>query len=142
MTGIASQLRSFLTLTAMACVTFAASGSVAAAQQVEAGAQVVQVVESGAFIDVQLKVSVTNKESSVAQNVFVIFPDGLQVSLGDVAPGKSAVSATQTQSIDISSRPTHHVPVPVTVKFTFNGQNVELAQTLVVDRPAPSDPVQ
>ena len=142
MTGITSRLRAVLGLSLLATAALAATSSAASAQQVQANAQVISVVESGDFIDVQLKVSVTNSGSSVASNVLVQFEDGLQVSLGDVAPGQSAVSATQTASIDISVKSTHHVPVPVSVTFTVDGQSVEQSQMLVVDRPAPQDPVQ
>jgi protein-disulfide isomerase len=142
MTGITSTLRGLLGLSLLAMAAIAAAPLTASAQQVQAKAQVISVVESGDFIDVQLKVIVTNSDGSVASNVLVRFEDGLQVSLGDVAPGQSAVSATQTESFDISLRPTHHVPVPVKVTFMLNDESVELSQMLVVDRPAPQDPVQ
>jgi hypothetical protein len=137
MTGILSRFQSYFTIVLLSGVAVVAASSTAAAQQVEAKAKVIKVVESGAFIDVQFTVTVSNRDSAVASNVFVIFKDGLQVGLGDVAPGTSAVSATQSESIDVASMPTRHVPVPVTVKFVFKGQNVEQSQTLVVDRPAP-----
>jgi hypothetical protein len=114
----------------------------AASAQVEAKAQVISVVESGDFIDVQLKVAVTNSGSSVASNVTVRFEDGLEVGLGDIAAKQSAVSATQSASIDVTLRPTHHVPVPVSVQFVVNGESVQVSQTLVVDRPNPPAPVQ
>ena len=142
MTGTASPLRGFASLAALALAAIVSTASAASAQQVQAKAQVVSVVESGAFIDVQLKVSVTNNGSAVAANVFVLFEDGLQIALGDVAPSQSAVSSTQRESLDISAHPTRNVAVPVTVKLSFNGENVELKQTLYVHRPAAPEPVQ
>ena len=142
MTQTVSRLRGFFALAALASAAVAASATTAAAQQVQASAQVLNVVENGAFIDVQLRVAVANGESAVASNVVVAFEDGLQVSLGDVAAGQSAVSTVQTESIDISTKPTHNVPVPVSVKFVLNGQSVESAQTLLVKRPTAPDPVQ
>jgi hypothetical protein len=141
MTATASRFRGILTLPLLAMVAIASTPSAASAQ-VDAKAQVLSVVESGDFIDVQLKVTVTNGGSSVASNVLVGFEDGFQLSLGDVAAGQTAVSATHSESIDISTRPTHHVPVRVRVQFVVDGEAVELSQTLVVDRPAPPDPVQ
>ena len=140
MTAKASRLRGLLTFSLLV-LALAATPLVASAQ-VQANAQVISVVESGNFIDVQLKVSVTNAGDSLASNVVVRFEDGLQISLGDVAAGNSAVSATQTESVDVSTKPTHHVPVPVSVTFVVDGQSVEVSQTLVVDRTAAPAPVQ
>jgi hypothetical protein len=142
MTGMASRLRGFSLLAALTLAALVATASAASAQQVEAKAEVISVVESGSFIDVQLRVSVTNGESSVASNVFVFFEDGLQIGLGDVAPRESAVSQTEKQSIDTSARPTQNYPLPVTVKFTFDGKDVEQKQTLYVRRPAAQGSVQ
>ncbi len=142
MTRTASRLRGFFTLVALVCAAVAASATTAAAQQVKARAEVLKVVENGAFIDVQLRVSVANGESAVASNVVVAFQDGLQVALGDIAARQSAVSAVQTESIDVSAQPTRNVPVPVTVKFVLNGRSVELAQTLFVRRPVAPEPVR
>lgn len=140
MTVKASRLRG-LFIPSLLVLTLAATASTASAQ-VEAKAQVLSVVEDGSFIDVQLKVNVTNTGDSLASNVTVRFEDGLEVGLGDIAAGQSALSATQSESIDVSLKPTHHVPVPVSVSYVVDGQSVQVSQNLVVDRPAPQDPVQ
>ena len=142
MTRIASRLRGVSSLVALAVVVVFASASAASAQPVSAKAEVLSVSEGGDFIDVQLKVSVTNSDSSVASNVFVLFEDGLQIGLGDVAPGGSEVSQTQTQIINVSERPTHNLAVPVTLNYRLNGQDVEQKDTLYVRRPTAPGPVQ
>jgi len=130
--------RQFLLIPLLAAAIGVAAAPIASAQQVDATAQTIQAVESGAFADVQFRITVTNGESSVASNVSVVFADGLQVNLGDVGAGGSAVSAPETRVIDVSAEPSRNVPVPVTVKFTLDGVNVELDQTLVIFRGAPA----
>jgi hypothetical protein len=51
-----------------------------------------------------------------------------------VAPGASEVSQAQHQTINVSERPTHNLPVPVTLRYTFKGQDVEQKDTLYVRR--------
>jgi hypothetical protein len=142
MTGIASRLRGVSSLVALAVVAVFASASAASAQQVSAKAQVLSVTEGGDFIDVQLKVSVTNSNSSVASNVWVFFEDGLQVGLGDVASGGSAVSQTQRTTINVASHATRNLSLPVTLKYRFRGRDVEQKGMLYVRRPTASGPVQ
>jgi hypothetical protein len=142
MTGIAARLRGISSLVTLAVVAVFASASAASAQNLSAKAEVVSVTEGGDFIDVQLKVSVTNSDSSVASNVFVMFEDGLQVGLGDVEPGGSQVSQTQTQTLKVSDRPTHNLAVPVTLNYRFKGRDVEQRDTLFVRRPTAPGGVQ
>ena len=137
MTGIAARLRGLSSLVTLAVVAVFVSASAASAQNLSAKAEVVSVSEGGDFIDVELKVSVTNSASSVASNVIVLFEDGLQVGVGDVAAGGSEVSQTQHQTINVSERPSHNLPVHVTLKYTFNGQDVEQKDTLYVRRSTP-----
>jgi hypothetical protein len=142
MTGIASRLRGLSSLVALAVIAVFATASAASAQQVSAQAEVLSVTEAGDFIDVQLKVSVTNSDSADASNVFVFFEDGLNVGLGDVAPSASAVSQTQTRTIDTSQHPSRNLALPVTLKYRFNGRDVEQKGTLYVRRPTAPGGVQ
>lgn len=142
MTGIAARLRGISSLVTLAVVAVFASASAASAQNLSAKAEVVSVTEGGDFIDVQLKVSVTNSDSSVASNVFVFFEDGLNVGLGDVAARRSAVSQTQTRTIDVARHPSRNLALPVTVKYRLRGRDVEQKDTLYVRRPTAPGPVQ
>jgi hypothetical protein len=142
MTGIASRLRGVCSLVALVVVSVFASASAASAQQLLARAEVLSVTEGGDFIDVQLKVSVTNSDSSVASNVFVFFEDGLQVGLGDVAAGGSAISQTQKQTINVSKNPSKNLSLPVTLKYRFRGRDVEQKERLFVRRTTTQGPVQ
>jgi len=131
--------RQFLLIPLLAAAVGVAAASSASAQQVEATAQTVQILGSGAIVDAQFRITVTNGESSVASNVSVVFADGIQVSVGDVEAGGSAVSEQETRTLDTSEMPTHNFPVPVTLKFTLDGANVERAQTLIVRLGAPAE---
>jgi hypothetical protein len=115
-----------------------ASALPAVAQQLQATAETIEVVEHGEAIDAQFRVVVRNGESSAAVNVQVVFEDAVEVNLGNIAGDGSAVSAPERRMIDISAMPTRHVPVPVTVRFAVDGVEVELQQSLVIDRPAPA----
>lgn len=142
MTGIVARLRGISSLVILAVVAVFASASAASAQNLSAKAEVISVTEGGDFIEVQLKVSVTNSDSSVASNVFVLFEDGMQIGLGDVAPGGSAVSQTQKQTINVSEHPTRNLAVPVTLSYRFKGQDVEQKAALYVRRAAAPGGVQ
>lgn len=124
--------RRLLAIPLLAAVVGVGTVSDASAQRVEATAQTVEVVENGDLVDLKFRLAVTNGESSVAVNAWVVFADGQEVYVGDVAADGSASSAQQTRMIDVSATPTRHFPVPVTVRFTLNGVNVELTQTLVL----------
>jgi len=134
MTGIASRLRGVSSLVALAVVAVLASASAASAQQIATKAQVLSVVQNGDFVDVQLKVAVGNPLSSTVSNVFVIFADGLQVGLGDLAPGQTAVSQTQKQTINVAQRSSRNLSLPVTLKYRYKGQDVVEKDALYVRR--------
>jgi hypothetical protein len=129
--------RAFLAIPCLAAAIGVVSVSDASAQQVRATAETIEMVESGEYVDVQFRIVVRNEEPSVASNVHVIFEDGVQVNVGDVAPDVSATSAPERRIVDTSATPTRHIPVPVTVRFSLDGVDVESMQTLVVDRPTP-----
>ena len=131
--------RQFFVIPLLAAAVGVVGASGAAAQQIQATAQTIEATENGEQLDVQFRIAVTNGESVVASNVYVVFEDGGQVNVGDVAAEGSAVSAPERRTLDTSAAPTRNVPVPVTVKFSLaDGTNVELAQNLVFNLPAPA----
>jgi hypothetical protein len=126
--------RPFLVLPLLAAILGTVSAT-ASTDRVEASVQTIQVVENGSVINVQFRITVTNRESSPASDVFVIFDDGQQVALSDVDPDASVRSGIETRSIDVSTQPSHSIPVTAKLKFVLNGVSVERAQTLVFFRP-------
>jgi len=59
-----------------------------------------------------------------------------------VEPGSSAVSQTQSQAINVSEHPTRNLALPVTLKYRFEGRDVEQKAALYVRRPTAPGPVQ
>jgi hypothetical protein len=133
-------LRPFVVIPLFTALLAAGSASPALAQQVVAEVETISVSEIGTSADVQFRVTATNGEASVAVNVKVVWEDGVETNVGDVAPGGSAASATEQRIFDTSAMPTRNFPVPVTVRFTLDGVDVALAQTLIVGLGAPAAP--
>jgi hypothetical protein len=105
----------------------------ATAQQVSATAQTTQVVENGDLVDAQFSLTVTNGATAQALGVIVVFEDGQEVAVGDIAPGGSAQSASGSRTLDLSAMPTRHYPVPATLVYSLGGVNVEAPTTVVFD---------
>lgn len=75
---------------------------------------------------VTFKIELTNDESSAMTNVFVVFEDGTEVSLGDVAAAATVQSDTQSRTIDVSEATTRTLVMKVTLKYSLDGDAVEV----------------
>ena len=118
---------------AAAFLALAISSPAALGASLDVSAETIAVVENFPNDqDAEISITVTNGESVLASDVYVVFEDGQDVSIGDVAPGGSAASAPVTRNIDSSEFPTHSFPVPVTLTFFLDGLYEELPTTLVV----------
>ena len=107
----------------------------AAAQEVSAVLADQQVTMTNGIADVACNVEVTNGGSAALANLWVVFENGAQVNLGDVAGGATARSERQVLTIDLSQSPTHNQPVPVTLRFQLNGESIDKAAFVVVRKP-------
>lgn len=105
------------------------------AEDVQASAVVLSASEGTEVIDVQFQLKVTNGDAAGASNVFVTFPDGLQVSLGDIAANAFATSAKQTYTVNLVDTPSRSIPVRVKLTFGRNGSSVERTQMLILHLP-------
>ena len=98
---------------------------------------VTEVTVTDSIADATLAVEVQNEESGAVTNVWVVFEDGTEVSVGDVPAEGSASSAAARYTFDLSDKlPTANVPLPVTVKFSIEGtpgekQTVAVLRTVV-----------
>jgi hypothetical protein len=124
--------RHCLLIPLLAAAVAVATASDVSAGDIEVTAQTLEAVQNGSFVDVKFRIGVTNAESSVISNAWVVFADGVHVYIGDVEAGKSVLSAQETRTFDVSEFPTRYLPVSVTLKFASNGENVELTRTIVV----------
>ncbi|MEW6321520.1 MAG: hypothetical protein AB1635_10575 [Acidobacteriota bacterium] len=130
MTRRTSVLKNF----ALALGLLACAGP-AEAQQVSADLQASQVAVTNGIADATFTITIANGSDAALQNVWVVFDDGTEVQVGDVAAGGSAASAEQQRAFDVSSSPSRNVPVPVTLKFTADGDTAEIRSTVVLHLP-------
>ena len=102
------------------------SAPAALAQQMSVTPVSAEVSVQDTTLQATFKIEVVNSESSPMTNFFVFFEDGTYISIGDVDAGATVVSDTVTRSVDLSDRPASRTqPLPVTLKFSFDGQNLE-----------------
>jgi len=91
-----------------------------------------EVLVQESLADATFTIQVTNSGSSSASNVRVVFSDGAEVAIGDVAAEGSATSDSQRRTFDTSAMPTNNFPVQVTLKYSQDGADVEAAATLIL----------
>lgn len=74
---------------------------------------------------VSFKIEVTNDHASAMTNLFVVFEDGTEISLGDVAPSATITSEAQNRTIDVSGSASRSVVMNATLKYSLDGDAVE-----------------
>jgi len=79
------------------------------------------------------KVVVKNEEASAMSNVWLVFDDGFEVSVGEVPAEDSGASESVTRSFDLSQHiRSLNVPFPATLKYSIDGNAVEQQTTVVL----------
>lgn len=79
------------------------------------------------------KVVVRNEEETALSAVFLVFDDGYEVAVGDVAAESSAASEAITRTFDLSQHVRSlAVAMPATLKYSAGGASVEQAATVVL----------
>ena len=132
MTRLNSKL-SALALALCAVATLAASP--AAYARVAVTAVDAEVTQQGTIATAKFKIQLVNQEDAMLIGTRVIFQGGIEVVLGDVAANSTFVSGGQKFVFDTSNMPpTRSFPVPVTVKFSLDGADVELKAMLAMKR--------
>jgi hypothetical protein len=106
--------------------------SEAAAQKVTASMVVSEVTVQNGIADATFRIEVSNQESEAIGNVFVVFADETSIAVGDVNAEGTAQSASTTQSFDVSQSVSEHTVIPVTLKYTVNGESVEQAASVLL----------
>ena len=110
----------------------AMSSAFAKSDDVSAAMVASEVVVDNGLADTTFKIEVVNRGASPAANVRVVFADGGEVIVGDVAAEGSASSDSQRRVIDISAMPTRNFPVQVTLKYSQDGADIETPATLIL----------
>ena len=79
------------------------------------------------------KVVVKNEEAAAMSNVWLVFDDGFEVSVGEVPAEDSGASESVTRSFDLSQHVRSlNVPFPATLKYSVDGNAVEQQTTVVL----------
>ena len=108
----------------------------ARAEQVSVNAVSADVTVTGDLLRATFKIEVTNKEPSAITNVFVFFEDGSSVAIGDVNADGTTVSDAVSRQVDLTDQAqTRSQPVKVTLKFSLDGQSIEMPSVLTLNVP-------
>ena len=98
----------------------------AAAQRISAELETSQVTVTNGVADATFKVVVTNEEGSALAGVWLVFEDGFEVSIGDVAAESSSASESNTRTFDLSGHiDSLNLSLPATLKYAVDGAAVE-----------------
>lgn len=94
-------------------------------------------IEATATIDdglaqVSFKVAITNDSTSPMSNVVIVFADNTEVTVGDIAGEATVTSGQQSRTIEIGESSTRSLTIPVTVKYSVDGENLETPWVLAV----------
>lgn len=103
------------------------------AEELQVQALNAEVAVTGTVADARFAIKVANATAVAAENLWVVFADGLEVQVGDVAAGGSATSQAVTRSIDLSSEASKYVTLPVRLRYSSNGQAAEAAGTVTLE---------
>lgn len=120
------------TLAGALALAVAAFVPAAAAQSVSATLEATEVIVQDGVADTTFRIVVTNGDAAALGNVVVVFADGAEVAIGDVAPDATVASESQRRSFDLGGSPSRHVGVPVTLKYSRDGAAVEHSADLVL----------
>jgi hypothetical protein len=98
----------------------------ASAQLISTELEASQVTVTNDVAEVTFKVVVRNDEALALTNVWLVFEEGFEISIGDIEPESSRASESTTHTFDL----THHVrsrtiPLNATLKYTAGGEAVE-----------------
>lgn len=124
------QLRLLLTT---GLLVMAAWVPTASAQRVFAKLEVSQLTVVNDVAEATFKVVVSTEEATAMGQVWLVFDDGIEVSVGDVPAEGSAASEPITRTFDLSQHiRSHSVPLQATLKYSSDGVAVEQATTVVL----------
>ena len=115
--------------TGVSASTSAAANPNVAAHVVDPRGAVNNGVAEGSF-----RISVSNGETGDVSDFTVVFSDESSVEIGSIPAGATVVSGRVTATVDMSSMPSANSPLRVTLKFTYNGEAVELPYDLTLAR--------
>ena len=129
-----SYARTFTRLAGTVTLLFLAALAPAAAEhRVAAEFEISQLTVVNGVAEATFKVVIKNEETYSLAGVWLVFDDGFEVSIGDVAAESSGASDSATRTFDLSQHISSlNVPLPATLKFAVDGSNVEQPTSIVL----------
>ena len=125
-------IKQLRTLAGMVVLAAAAFAPPATAQSVSAALEATEVVVTDGQADTTFRIVVSNDDGVALTNVVVVFEDGAEVAIGDVAAGQAGTSESQRRVFAVGEAASKYVSVTATLKFSRDGEAVEQAANLVV----------
>ena len=117
----------------LAFLCLAALAPIAAQQRISAELETSQLSVVNDVAEATFKVVVENEEAVALTGVWLVFQDGFEVSVGDVAAKSSGASESTTRTFDLSEQVRSlNVPFRATLKYSADGQAMEQAITVVL----------
>jgi hypothetical protein len=125
--------RMSLRIAATLALLFAALVPATARQRLTVDLDISQLSVVNDIADATFKVVVKNDEDYALGAVFLIFDDGFEISIGDVAAESSGESSSVTRTFDLSQHVRSlNIPLPATLKYSAGGEAMEQAMNVVL----------
>ena len=98
----------------------------AAAQRISTELDTSEVTITNDVAEVTFKVVIRNDEALTLTNVWLVFEEGFEISIGDIEPESSGASESTTRTFDLSQHVrSRSLPLNATLKYTAGGEAVE-----------------
>lgn len=98
----------------------------ASAQLISTELEASQVTITNDVAEVTFKLVVRNDEALALTNVWLVFEEGLEISIGDIEPESSRASESTTHTFDLTQHVrSRTIPLNATLKYTAGGEAVE-----------------
>jgi hypothetical protein len=103
------------------------------AQRIYAELETSQLSVADGVAEATFKVVVKNEEGATLSGLVLVFEDGYEVNVGDVAAESSASSDAVTRTFDLSEQiRSLAIPFKATMKYSTDGDAVEQPTTVVL----------
>ena len=127
------RLYTFRIAAVAAAIALVTSSLAAQPSRISAELKTTQVTVTNGVADATFKVVVHNEEAVALANTWLVFEDGFEVSVGDIAAESSAESESTTRTFDLSQQmQSLAVPFAATLKFAVDGNTFERSTSITL----------
>jgi hypothetical protein len=103
-----------------------------ARQRISAELEASQLSVVNGVAEATFKIIVKNDEPAAITGVFLVFDDGFEVTIGDVAGEASGASESTTRTFEVGEQETLNVPFPARLKYSVDGTPVEQQVNIIL----------